>query len=153
MSRETAPEGTTEVPDDASTCVVDGVGWIVCAVANFMATITDGMYEHVIANMLSVPPLNVDTADGENGTGRHVRQVEVTPQQDPHDQEPDRDHRAAEHGLARPHRRTTWMYAAGSSRSAAARSQSPNSGPASTASASVPTTSAPVEASIGQVPP
>lgn len=51
-----------------SSCTLEGVGWIVCAVANFMATITDGMYEHVIANMLSVPPLNVDTADGENGT-------------------------------------------------------------------------------------
>ncbi len=63
--------GPTDDPSDGdspSTCVVDGVGWIVCAVANFMATITDGMYEHVIANMLSVPPLNVDTADGENGT-------------------------------------------------------------------------------------
>lgn len=61
-------DGKCQQKEDTSTCVVDGVGWIVCAVANFMATITDGMYEHVIANMLSVPPLNVDTADGENGT-------------------------------------------------------------------------------------
>lgn len=62
------PDGGGGDSEAKSTCVVDGVGWIVCAVANFMATITDGMYEHVIANMLSVPPLNVDTADGENGT-------------------------------------------------------------------------------------
>jgi hypothetical protein len=57
-----------ETDSEATSCAVDGVGWIVCSVASFMAMITDGMYELVIAHMLRVPPLSTDVGSDDNGT-------------------------------------------------------------------------------------
>lgn len=48
-------------PDGAvSTCRIEGVGWIVCPVTNFLAMIVDGAYVGVSA-LLTVPPLNINT--------------------------------------------------------------------------------------------
>lgn len=52
--------------DDPSSCVIDGVGWIVCAGAVFMANVGDELY-NLIELMISVPPINVDTTSGSNG--------------------------------------------------------------------------------------
>lgn len=48
-----------------TTCVVNGVGWIVCAFANVIAEIVDTVYA-VIEIMLRVQPLNTDTSGGNN---------------------------------------------------------------------------------------
>ena len=50
----------------ASSCVIDGVGWIVCTGANFMASVSDGIYS-LISLMISTPAINVDTSSGTNG--------------------------------------------------------------------------------------
>lgn len=55
-----------EAEETASSCVVDGVGWIVCAVAVFLAEVTDEIYG-LIESMLVVPAVNTDTSDGTNG--------------------------------------------------------------------------------------
>lgn len=52
--------------DEASSCVIDGVGWIVCAGANFLASVGDSIYG-LIEVMLSTPAINVDTSSGTNG--------------------------------------------------------------------------------------
>jgi hypothetical protein len=49
-----------------TSCVIDGVGWIVCSVANFFASVSDGIYG-LIANLLRVPIINTDTGSGTNG--------------------------------------------------------------------------------------
>lgn len=51
--------------EPTSTCVIDGVGWIICASANFMAKLVDSIY-NIIEIMLRVQPLQVDTSDGKN---------------------------------------------------------------------------------------
>jgi hypothetical protein len=52
--------------DKTTSCVIDGVGWIVCSLANFFASVTDGIYS-LIQNLLKVPVINTNTADGTNG--------------------------------------------------------------------------------------
>lgn len=50
---------------DTSKCQITGIGWIVCPVVYFLASITDGAYEKV-SEMLVVPP--VDTTLNLDGT-------------------------------------------------------------------------------------
>ena len=50
-----------------TTCAIDGVGWIICPVMNFMANIVDGAYE-VVEGLLITPALNINTTDANNGT-------------------------------------------------------------------------------------
>lgn len=53
--------------DTAKTsCVIDGVGWIVCAAAVFVAQVSDAIYG-LIEQMISVPAINTDTSSGSNG--------------------------------------------------------------------------------------
>ena len=47
--------------EDASTCKIDGLGWILCPVVNFVGGFTDACY-NVIREMLKTPPVNM-TAD------------------------------------------------------------------------------------------
>ncbi|HWT39982.1 MAG TPA: hypothetical protein VN081_01750 [Dongiaceae bacterium] len=49
-----------------TSCVIDGVGWIVCTAANFLAKTVDAVYG-LIKQMLTVPPLNTNVSDGRNG--------------------------------------------------------------------------------------
>ena len=59
-------QNTNGTGTPTSSCVVDGVGWIVCSVANFVAKVTDGIYG-IIEHMISVPAINTDTSSGANG--------------------------------------------------------------------------------------
>lgn len=53
-------------PDDSpTTCVVDGIGWIVCPIVNTSASIVDGLYTW-ISSYLRTPPLNTDVASSSN---------------------------------------------------------------------------------------
>lgn len=61
-----ATDPKTGKPDSTTTCVIEGVGWIVCSVANFLADVTDGIYG-LIENILKVPVINTDTSAGTNG--------------------------------------------------------------------------------------
>lgn len=42
---EALPEGTTE--ESSSSCLISGVGWLVCPILGFMGAITDGMYSMI----------------------------------------------------------------------------------------------------------
>ncbi|WP_192497502.1 hypothetical protein [Pseudoclavibacter sp. CFCC 11306] len=53
--------------DEKSSCIVDGVGWIVCAVATWVSDLVDALYTNVIEQMLATPPISMDTSS-ENGT-------------------------------------------------------------------------------------
>ena len=57
---------TASAADKTSTCVIDGIGWIVCSFTSFLATVTDGIYS-LIENLLRVPKINTNIADGKNG--------------------------------------------------------------------------------------
>jgi hypothetical protein len=56
----------SEEADKTTSCVIDGVGWLVCTFANFLANVTDGIYG-LIQNMLKVPVINTNINDGNNG--------------------------------------------------------------------------------------
>lgn len=45
--------------DSQTTCAVEGVGWIVCPVSNFLADITDGLF-NVLTLLLSTSPMGTD---------------------------------------------------------------------------------------------
>lgn len=51
----------------ASSCRVDGIGWIICPAINFTASIVDKAYIFVEA-LLVTPALNINTASPTNGT-------------------------------------------------------------------------------------
>lgn len=53
--------------ENPTSCVIEGVGWIVCTFTNFLASVVDGIYENLIAPMLRTQPINVDTTSGQNG--------------------------------------------------------------------------------------
>lgn len=62
-----SPGATGETGEDTATsCIIDGVGWIICSAAIFLANVTDSIYG-MVANILEVPPINVDVDDGSNG--------------------------------------------------------------------------------------
>lgn len=54
-------------PGDETSCAIDGIGWIICPVMTFMGYIVDGSYD-AVEGLLITPPLNINTADPENGT-------------------------------------------------------------------------------------
>lgn len=43
--------------EETSTCDIPGIGWIVCPVVNFLASLTDAAYRLVISNLLEITPL------------------------------------------------------------------------------------------------
>lgn len=56
-----------EIPTEKTTsCVIDGIGWIVCSTANFVAKATDGIYG-LIQNLLKIPIINTDIKGGGDG--------------------------------------------------------------------------------------
>ncbi|MBC7943451.1 hypothetical protein H7X68_03060 [Candidatus Saccharibacteria bacterium] len=50
-----------------TTCAIDGIGWIMCPVMDFMAKVVDGAYG-VVGGLLKTPPINTNTTDSTNGT-------------------------------------------------------------------------------------
>lgn len=52
-----------------STCAISGIGWILCPVMNFMGGVVDESYG-IVGSLLSVHPINTNTADTGNGTYR-----------------------------------------------------------------------------------
>lgn len=61
--KETAAAGAVDTSTDESSCKVEGVGWIVCPVISFMASISDGAFS-VIEGMLNVNTQLLDTNSG-----------------------------------------------------------------------------------------
>ena len=64
---------------EQKTCVIDGVGWIVCPVAKFVAGIIDGIFKYMIMPMIVTPPVNTSTQDNQLisawGTMRNIANV------------------------------------------------------------------------------
>lgn len=58
--------GRTGSDDDpgSSSCAIDGVGWLVCPVINFLADITDGMFKFLADSFLRTDIKVVDTSSG-----------------------------------------------------------------------------------------
>jgi hypothetical protein len=52
---------------NAPTCVIDGIGWIVCPVVNFLAGLADGAFGFLANNFLRTEPTTFDTS-AENKT-------------------------------------------------------------------------------------
>jgi len=50
---------------EASTCTIEGIGWLICPVVNFMSGIVDGAYAFV-SSLLVVQPLLTTNTSGEN---------------------------------------------------------------------------------------
>lgn len=48
-----------------NTCTIDGIGWLVCPVMSFLATLNDGMFDFLAKNFLS---LNIGLFDTNSGT-------------------------------------------------------------------------------------
>lgn len=48
--------------EGATSCQIDGIGWLICPVMNFMALITDGA-QYLVTKMLEMSPLNVAVED------------------------------------------------------------------------------------------
>lgn len=62
-----APEVTSELTaltsgDGAPTCVIDGIGWIVCPVVNFLAQVADGAFGFLADNFLRTDPQLFNTS-------------------------------------------------------------------------------------------
>lgn len=58
-------EATTENSSEgAVACAISGVGWIVCPVVNFLASVADVAFDFLADNFLSVPPSLMDTRSG-----------------------------------------------------------------------------------------
>lgn len=53
-------EAPEEGDESKSSCTIDGIGWIVCPIINFIAKINDAAYKGVSA-LLTVPPISTDT--------------------------------------------------------------------------------------------
>jgi len=49
-------DGEEEEDENATTCAVDGIGWIICPILNFTASLADGSYG-IVAGFLEVQPL------------------------------------------------------------------------------------------------
>ena len=66
-----APEGSVGATEDGNsgggdtgtTCAIDGIGWIVCPVLNFMGGLADGAYNFLAENFLETPPALLATDD------------------------------------------------------------------------------------------
>lgn len=60
--------GDEDAEEDATTCAISRVGWIVCPIANFLANAADGAYS-IVAALLEVQPLTT------TGTGEPIYQA------------------------------------------------------------------------------
>lgn len=63
----TNPNATNCSTGDQSTCVIDGIGWIICPVVNFMSKLVDGSYAVLQSTLLRVPAVNTSTDTKTNG--------------------------------------------------------------------------------------
>ncbi|MDB5160611.1 MAG: rane protein of unknown function [Candidatus Saccharibacteria bacterium] len=54
-------------PDGKSSCVIEGIGWIICPVITFMANIADGAFGFLADNFLRTDPQVLNTS-ADNGT-------------------------------------------------------------------------------------
>lgn len=61
------PAGDGDSEANPTSCTIDGVGWIVCGITQFLAKITDALYGWIV-NFLVVQPLNVNTGASDNTT-------------------------------------------------------------------------------------
>ena len=53
--------------DEKTTCAIDGVGWVVCPVMNFLATIADTAFDFLASNLLETSAKTV-SSDSESAT-------------------------------------------------------------------------------------
>lgn len=53
--------GTGTETDEKTTCAIDGVGWVVCPVMNFLATITDTAFDFLASNLLETSAKTVSS--------------------------------------------------------------------------------------------
>lgn len=60
-----AGTGTSGDGEDKTSCIINGVGWIVCTVANFIADVVDRLYG-LMEIMLKIPPIDTDITSGTN---------------------------------------------------------------------------------------
>lgn len=70
---EDTPKDGSEDEEGTTSCAIDGIGWLICPVVNFAASITDASYTAVAA-MLTVQPLTTQ-ADGPYSAWEAVRNV------------------------------------------------------------------------------
>ncbi|RWZ78019.1 MAG: hypothetical protein EOT04_03295 [Candidatus Chaera renei] len=56
-----------ETPGSGPTCSAGALGWIICPLLSLVTTANDAMYT-LIATLLTVPPVNMDIANNQNGT-------------------------------------------------------------------------------------
>lgn len=61
-----------EAEEEVNTCQIDGIGWIVCPVVNFLALLVDASYAFV-ASLLSVQPLTTDSSSSLYGAWSIMR--------------------------------------------------------------------------------
>lgn len=61
--------GTDGDKDSATTCVIDGVGWIVCGMSRWLASVMDGIYG-LLTLYLTTPTVNTDINDQGNALYR-----------------------------------------------------------------------------------
>ncbi|MBC7868695.1 hypothetical protein H7X69_00760, partial [Candidatus Saccharibacteria bacterium] len=66
-SQNTTDLKTEPNSKDTTTCAIDGIGWIICPVMNFMAKVVDGAYT-VVGGLLKTPAINTNASDPANGT-------------------------------------------------------------------------------------
>ena len=53
-----APAATSTTDDKKTSCAIDGIGWIVCPIVNFLAKVVDAAYG-IVSSLLTVQPLLV----------------------------------------------------------------------------------------------
>lgn len=62
VSTDGSSTSSGETGDQKTTCAIDGVGWIVCPVMNFLATITDTAFDFLATNLLETNPKTVSSS-------------------------------------------------------------------------------------------
>lgn len=60
-STPSTPQSNEGNGDNKSSCTIDGIGWIICPVMNFMAKIVDATYS-AVSSMLTVQPLTTSSS-------------------------------------------------------------------------------------------
>ena len=72
---DTNPNDPACKDDSQSSCVVDGIGWIICPVVNFIAAITDAAYGFVSSFLVVQPLMTTDTKSGLFGAWSVMRNI------------------------------------------------------------------------------
>lgn len=70
----TSSTGASTTDADATSCDVDGIGWIVCPVSNFLAKGMDNIFD-LLKGFLIVQPLATDTSNSLYKTWNYVRSI------------------------------------------------------------------------------